>query len=222
MNKIFYVIFFIIHILIYYKAFHQLCIEKTNEYLEINEEKSVENLPEHFDHNEWVSHLYELMKEEWVKEILYPLSVECDNDSKKCIGYNENKLIPYDKLIKKETHQVIDGDINTVADFYVEDQTKNMIKLNINELHLEKPIYVYISAVTPAKPQEYTMSINPFCIVNCIAQWERYTLNKLSRKCFRPPHNAHAGQHHTHSLDIILDIIYPRYLHYKLISYNNK
>ena len=32
MNKIFYVIFFIIHIFIYYKAFHNECIRKVDEY----------------------------------------------------------------------------------------------------------------------------------------------------------------------------------------------
>ena len=32
MNKIFYVIFFIIHIFIYYKAFHNECIQKVDEY----------------------------------------------------------------------------------------------------------------------------------------------------------------------------------------------
>ena len=32
MNKIFYVIFFIIHIFIYYKAFHNKCIQKVDEY----------------------------------------------------------------------------------------------------------------------------------------------------------------------------------------------
>ena len=213
MNKIFYVIFFIIHLLIYYKAFHQFCIEKTNEYLEITEEKSVENLPEHFDHNEWVSHLYELMKEEWVKEILYPLSVECNGGSDTCFSrgsYTPHRLIPYDKLIRKETQQVIDDNINTVADFYVEDANHNMIKLNINELHLGKSIYI---------DDKNKYDLNPFYIIDCISQWERFTLNKLSPKCFRPPHNAHANQMHTHSLDIIHDIIYPRYLYIKLISH---
>ena len=206
MNKIFYIIFFNIHIIIYYKTFHKLCIEKTNKYLEINEEKSVENLPEHFDHNEWVSHLYELMKHEWVQEILYPLSAECDNNSEKCIEYDENKLIPYDKIIIKETLQM------KIKNFYVEDQNKNMIKLNINEFNLEKPIYV--AEIKPKKPNGYTMRVNPFYIVDCIAQWERFTLNKLSPKCFKKPINSYR-----HSFDIIHDIIYPRYMYIKLISH---
>ena len=32
MNKIFYVVFFIIHIFIYYKAFHNECIRRVDEY----------------------------------------------------------------------------------------------------------------------------------------------------------------------------------------------
>jgi len=204
MNKIIYVIFFIVHLFIYYRAFHQMCIEKTKEYLEINEQNTEENLPEHTDHSEWMSTLYKLMKEEWVKDILYPISSECTGGEKKCYrSGNKDVVIPYNKLISKETQTYQDEYTNSVKDFYVEDENKNMIKLDVSILHLEKPIYI----------NNNRYILNPFYILNCIAQWEqKFHLNELSPNCFRVPHNE-VMQVHTHIIDIINDLIYPRYIY---------
>ncbi len=181
-----------------------MCIEKTKEYLEINEQNTEENLPEHTDHSEWMSTLYKLMKEEWVKDILYPISSEC-TDGKNCFrsgNKDGNVVIPYNKLISKETQTYQDKYTNSVKDFYVEDENKNMIKLDVSILHLEKPIYI----------NNNRYNLNPFYILNCIAQWEqKFHLNELSPNCFRVPQNWNSMN--SQPLDIINDLIYPRYIY---------
>ena len=226
MKKIFYVIFFIIHIFIYYKAFHNECIQKVDEYYNPDEVSvplgeavpvgTDENIPDHFNKGEWETHIYELMKEEWIQDILYPITPECNGGSDTCFSphHNINRpiMIPFDKLIKVST--VIDGDniMEPITEFYVKDNDKNKIKLDISKDSLEKSIYIDVGI---------SYNKNPFYFVECIAQWERYPLHKLSPKCFRVPQNEGGRQDHTHTLDIIHDLIYPRYLHYKTISYRN-
>ena len=147
------------------------------------------------------------MKEEWVKEILTPITHECNSmcfspyiDSSSPIT-----LIPLDKIIIIKTLDGTNeyGEGIFRSDYYVKDDDKNKIHLDINKQNLVK-----------------SNDINPFYVVDCIAQWERNRLNELSPKCFRLPQNRGGRQLHTHSLDIIHDVIYPRYLHYKTISYN--
>ena len=97
-----------------------------------------------------------------------------------------------------------------ITEFYVKDNDKNKIKLDssLYNTHMDKMTNTLYN-------------LNPFYFVECIAQWERYPLRKLSPKCFRVPQNWGGRQDHTHTLDIIHDLIYPRYLHYKTISYRN-
>lgn len=174
-----------------------------------------EKLPEHFNKEEWETHIYELMKEEWIQDILYPITPECNGGGDTCFSpyepYNRLILIPFDKIIKVSTVIEEDTIMEPTTEFYVEDNDKNKIKLDISKGILEKSIYI---------GDHISYNRNPFYFVECIAQWERYPLRKLSPKCFRVPQGG-GRQDHTHTLDIIHDLIYPRYLHYKTISHRN-
>ena len=174
-----------------------------------------EKLPEHFNKEEWETRIYELMKEEWIQEILYPITPECNGGSDTCFSpyesYNRPIMIPFDKIIKVSTVIEEDTIMEPTTEYYVEDNDKNKIKLDISKGILEKSIYI---------GDHISYNRNPFYFVECIAQWERYPLRKLSPKCFRVPQGG-GRQDHTHTLDIIHDVIYPRYLHYKTISHRN-
>ena len=235
MNKIIYVVFFIIHIFIYYKAFHNECIQKVDEYYK--EQKHIN----YIDGKAQITNdvVYEFMKEEWVQDILKPISIDCHHHGldELCDIVNfyvlPNKkrpcLIPFDKILKI---MKIENDGIRINDYYFTNSNNNRLKLDKEKEN-----------IVPKTTHPY-YNKDPFYFVECIAQWEYYKLNQLSSKCRRKMRerprvirafsirtqthgSSRSASRRDHSepnediypLDIIHDVIYPRYLHYKTISH---
>ena len=169
------------------------------------------------------------MKKEWVQDILKPISIDCHHhgldelcDIVNFYVHPDKKrpcLIPFDKILKI---MKIENDGIRINDYYFTNANNNRVKLDKEKEN-----------ISPKTTHPY-YNKDPFYFVECISQWEYYKLNQLSSKCRRkmkeiprvikerswgrenkiPPVDIYP-------LDIIHDVIYPRYLHYKTISHRN-
>ena len=137
--------------------------------------------------------LYALMNTNYVKDILEPFSSERPRPP----GSSQSKLlIPLDKIVKDDPNYYVIDDKNNKR---IIDIDISQIKLNIlgGELYYD----------------------NPFYIVTCIWEWEHVSIQSLSQYCL-PYHlrimEEGRGQDHSHSHNIIQDVIYPRYVFHTL------
>ena len=101
--------------------------------------------------------------------------------------------------------------------FYVKDFVGRKVRIY--------PVYDYPVLMNPSQvclsgepgARCSSSTLNPFYIVECIAEWENYPLNKLSRRCAIPK----LQKNNRYTSDIIHNVIYPKYKHYKTISHRN-
>jgi len=181
---------------LYYKVLHKKVIDEVDNYYSIENPKN-EYLAEHITTDGKLDTIYEMMQYDWVKDIMHPLTSDCETN---CLPINGgHHLIPFDKirrLVADDKHE-----------YYVTDEFQN------NKIVLDTT-FESLSQRTSQHHTDYRL--NPFYIIDCIYEWERFRLNDLSEKCL--PYHVTASSDRIH-LDIIKDIIYPRYLHYKTIRH---
>jgi hypothetical protein len=189
MNKIIYVVFFMVHMCIYYRSLHLYIKDTDVSYFKqsLSSDKPVTKPT--------LDDLYALMNTNYVKEILEPFSSECTHN---CI-YKAHMveawtLIPLDKIVKDDPN------------YYVMDDENNKRIINIDKSHIQLN-------------RGGSYYENTFYIVGCIWEWEHVSIQSLSQHClpYRPGIMEEGrGQDHSHSHYIIQDVIYPRYVFHTL------
>jgi hypothetical protein len=189
MNKIIYVVFFMVHMCIYYWSLHLYIKDTDVSYFKqsLSSDKPVTKPVT----KPTLDDLYALMNTNYVKDILEPFSSERPRPP----DPSQSKLlIPLDKIVKDDPN------------YYVIDDENNKRIINIYKSHIQLnrggPYYE-----------------NTFYIVGCIWEWEHVSIQSLPQHCLpyrRGIMEEGRGQDHRHSHYIIQDVIYPRYVFHTL------
>ena len=186
---------------LYYKVLHKKALEEVDNYYSVV--NPTEYIDEHTTTDEKLDYIYEMMNDEMVKDTMYPLTSECETN-RICLDNPCRYIIPFDKI------KILVDDNK----YYVTDDNNNKIVLDTTSDQIDFTRLIFSNSAN--------VWINPFYIIDCIYEWERFPLNELSTKCL-PYHSGimsdGQGQIHSHSRTIIQNIIYPRYLHYKTIRH---
>ena len=188
MNKIIYVVFFIVHMCIYYRSLHLYIKDTDVSYFKqsLSSDKPVTKPVT----KPTLDDLYALMNTNYVKEILEPFSSERPRPP----DPSQSKLlIPLDKIVKDDPN------------YYVIDDENNKRIINMNRPHI------------PQLNRGGSYYENTFYIVGCIWEWEHVSIQSLPQHClpYRPGIMESGSKYHTHG-DIIQDVIYPRYVFHTL------
>ena len=197
MNKVIYVVFFIVHMCIYYWSLHLYIKDTDVSYFKqsLSSDKPVTKPVT----KPTLDDLYALMNTNYVKEILEPFSSECTHN---CIYNGVNPelwawtLIPLDKIVKDDPN------------YYVIDDRNNKRIIDI------ETSYIPLDLLEGSRYYE-----NTFYIVGCIWEWEQVSIQSLSEHCLPYHHSIMIegrGQDHSHPHNIIQDVIYPRYVFHAL------
>ena len=190
MNKIIYVVFFMVHMCIYYRSLHLYIKEIDVSYFKqsLSSDKPVTKPT--------LDDLYALMNTNYVKDILEPFSSECTHN---CIPRDypnlRRTLLPFDKIVK-------DG-----PNYYVMDDENNKRIINMEKPHSGVANYentFYIVGCIWEWEHVSIQSLSEHCLP--------YHLRIMEEGV----RNHGFGSAHSHPHNIIQDVIYPRYVFHTL------